>query len=160
MPANKNGKIAEEELVKVILFVVMTIFVIVFISKFLAVSSTIPDWSRTLSAAEVTISNLDPKYISITRTLSVQLKSGYFIQGYSQSIGICPTNADLPNCICACSTPTCDNAMADSQKYCKSIKYAPASDFTIPSNDKPVTYTIGLVTTSGQPEIKLLGAKS
>ena len=153
----KKADLMTVQLVKAILFFVLAILVFMFLSRVFTATKAVPEWSKSLSAVERAIANLDDKSISLTRTANIQLDK-YFIRGYTESGGVCITVQDKANCICACKDSSCTNAKEDPEKFCKSVLYKPSNDFKIgPNIPDPVTYKIGLQMIGSEPQVKIMG---
>jgi len=149
MIAKKSGKI-EDNLVEIIIFAVITYFVIVFIIKYSQISKPVPTWSKSLNSVERAINNLDEDNLELTRTANVQLK-GYVIKGFAPS-SICLDEES--SCICACKTPECSNAQSE-KKYCRDVLFQPRDDFIIAPDEEDVsrTYTLKLEKVGDSKEV-------
>jgi hypothetical protein len=144
---NAKGQI-EENLAKAILFIAVFICIVYLIVKIYTGTIAIPAWSRSLSAVDKAIDNLDPDNLALERTASVEL-GNYFIKGFSN---LC--DAD---CICACSDTECSNAANNPKKFCRAIPYK-ISTFTVSTdNDKPVAVRLGLEKIGNDNYVKVLG---
>jgi hypothetical protein len=154
----KKGTMLAENLVKAILFLILAAFVFVFLAKLYNMYKPIPKWARSLSSVENAIENLDEDNLELTRTATVQLEK-YFVKGFKENSGMCVDNENEPHCICACTTPECENAKED-KKYCKSIPFNPGDNFVIqklPDSEGPLAYRIGLEENLDKKELVVLG---